>query len=333
MHPMALGAHDFPPFRPRFPWKGRDAQTLRNFLVRPRQLANKKIAERRIFPMSDGTDDRLNGALSLPDQPRAALPLIVLIHGLSGCEESAYMLESARYFSATGHPVLRLNLRGSFPTQPHCREQYHAGRDQDLAAVLDQFDGDPLASAGIVLMGFSLGANMLLKFLARRGKDYPIKAAISVSAPIDLAAASERFLQPRNRIYHAWILRHMKRDALMARELPPRIAAAIRKARTIFEFDERVVAPRNGFASAQAYYRECSAARYLAEVKVPTLLVHALDDPWIPSRGYLDVDWSVNPCLTPLLAERGGHVGFHDADGTWHNRSAGAFLSRIANLI
>lgn len=240
------------------------------------------------------------------------------------------MLASARHFNAIGYPVLRLNLRGSIPTQPHCRDHYHAGRDADLAAVLDQLADRDEAARGIVLMGFSLGANMMLKYLARGARDYPVRAAISVSAPIDLAAAAERFLQPRNRFYHAWILRHMKRDALAARDLESRMASAVRSARTIYEFDDRVVAPRNGFASAQEYYRLCSAAGFLGEVRVPTLVIHALDDPWIPASGYLDVDWSANPRLISLLPERGGHVGFHDAVGTWHNRVAERFIETTA---
>ena len=327
MHPTFPAAPEFPLFRARFPWWGRDAQTLRNFISGPRPLIHETDGERLIFAMPDGSGDRLVGTVSRPEKSNPDLSLVILIHGLSGCEESSYILESARYFGALGHPVLRLNLRGSVPTQPDCREHYHAGRDEDLAAVLDQLDGNPAAAGGLILMGFSLGANMLLKFLAGRGQDYPIRAAVSVSAPIDLAATAERFLQPRNRFYHAWILRHMKRDALAARSLDPREAKSIRAARTMFEFDDRVVAPRNGFASAQEYYRCCSARRFLNEVRVPTLVIHALDDPWIPAAAYLDVDWSANRALTPLLSDRGGHVGFHDVEGTWHNRMAGRFIA------
>jgi len=321
---------EFPPFQPRFPWWGRDAQTLRNFLKGPRPTALERAGERITFLMPDGTDDRLIGALSPPNGSATGKPLVILIHGLSGCEESPYMLESARYFATIGHPVLRLNLRGSVPTQPHCIAHYHAGCDEDLAVVLDQLLDRPEAADGIILMGFSLGANILLKFLGARGVDYPIRAAISVSAPIDLAATVERFLQPRNRVYHAWILCHMKRDALAARSLVPREAKAIRAARTIYEFDDRVVAPRNGFANAQDYYRRCSATRFLADVRVPTLAIHSLDDPWIPALGYLDLDWASNPYLKLLLTERGGHVGFHDAKGAWHNRSAGLFVRQLA---
>jgi uncharacterized protein len=332
MHPSHPAAPEFEPFRPRFPWRGRDAQTLRNFFNGPRPSIRDRSDERLTFIMPDsdgGEGDRLTGALSRPNERRAGRPLIILIHGLSGCEESAYMLESAQYFRAIGYPVLRLNLRGSVPTQPHCREHYHAGRDEDLAAVLDQLDGRPEMAEGVILIGFSLGGGMLLKFLAGRGQDHPVRAAISVSAPIDLAATAERFLQPRNRPYHAWILRHMKRDALAARDIGSRRVRVVRNARTIYEFDDRVVAPCNGFDGARDYYNQCSAAQFLGLIKVPTLVIHALDDPWIPARGYLDVDWEKNGSVTPLLTERGGHVGFHDGRGTWHNRMAGLFLQQF----
>jgi predicted alpha/beta-fold hydrolase len=325
---MPPRAAEFAPFSPRFPWRGRDAQTLRNFLMGPRVTPGDREGERLDFDMPDGSGDRLCGILSKPPARGGGRPLIVLIHGLSGCEESAYMLASMRYFVSAGYPVLRLNLRGSVPTQPWCREHYHAGRDEDLAAVLDVIGHREEAAAGIVPIGFSLGGNMLLGFLARHGSGFPITAAVSVSAPIDLAGAAERFLQPRNRFYHTWILRHMKRDALAARDLDERVARAIRGARTIYEFDDRVVAPNNGFVSAQDYYRRCSATGYLADISTPTLVIHALDDPWIPAGGYLGVPWRDMPNLTPLLTERGGHVGFHDAEGTWHNRVAERFIAR-----
>jgi predicted alpha/beta-fold hydrolase len=321
---------EFPPFRSRFPWLGRDLQTLRNFFMGPRPPVAGIETERLIFKMPDGTGDRLTGTLSRPGAANSAAgrALVVLVHGLTGCEESAYILESARYFLNIGYPVLRLNLRGSAATQPPCREHYHAGRDEDLAAVLDQLTGRAELQAGLVLIGFSLGGNMVLKFLASRGLDYPLCCAISVSSPINLAAAAERFLQPRNHFYHAWFLRHMKQDAIAAKGLGVREARTIRTARTIYEFDDRVVALRNGFQGAQDYYRRCSAVQFIGDIRVPTLVIYALDDPWIPAEDYLNIDWAENPYLSPLLPLCGGHVGFHDARGTWHNRVAALFIEK-----
>ena len=277
--------------------------------------------------MPDGTGDRLNGTLDLPHPALAAQPPVLLIHGLSGCEESPYMVESARHLLSLGHPVLRLNLRGSVPTRPHCRETYHAGRDSDLAAVLDQLADGPFAGQRIAAVGFSLGGNMLLKLLAAQGETGAVAAAVTVSAPIDLADASRRIMRPRNWFYHLWLLRHVKSDALALAGLGADEARAVRRSRTLPEFDAVFVAPRNGFASAQDYYSRCSSRQFLADIRVPVLLVQARNDPWIPERAYGTYDWSRTPLLTPLLPASGGHVGFHDCDDAcWHTRVAARFL-------
>ena len=103
---------------------------------------------------------------------------------------------------------------------------------------------------------------------------------------------------------------------------------AIHGARTIVEFDDRFVAPRNGFAGARAYYDACSARRFLMDVHVPTLVIHALDDPWIPGAMYEEVPWASNPSLHPLLPAGGGHVGFHGrgARAAWHDRCIARFF-------
>lgn len=319
----------FPEFRPRAPWWGPDLQTLRN-AVRERRDVELAPGERRlILPLEDGSGDALAARLHAPSATSAE-PLVVLIHGLSGCEASPYMEQSARYWSARGHPVLRLNLRGAGPSRPHCRLQYHAGRSRDLRDALRALD-DGLVAHGLVLVGYSLGGNMLLKFLAEFGGEFPVQAAASVSAPIDLAAASQRFLAPRNRFYHQHLLKAMKEECLGgASELSERERAALTSVRSIYEFDEHIVAPRNGYRDAEHYYRENHARRFLAEIRRPTLLVQALDDPWIPHEAYTGYAWSENPQLMPLLPRGGGHVGFHDRDrgSPWYNRCIGQFVDR-----
>lgn len=315
----------YPVFRPRAPWIGGDLQTLRNFIVRPRPGLPERSSSRIEFVMPDGSGDRLSGVFSVPSQAKAGAPLLVLIHGLTGDEDSFYMLESARRFLSLGIPVLRLNLRGAGPTRDRCLGQYHAGRTEDLVAVLAQLARDGIADE-FVLFGYSLGANMMLKFLGEGGAP-GVRAAVAVSAPIDLALTSERFVQPRNRPYHNWLLAKMKAEALAGKGLSAPEEAAIRTARTTIEFDDRFVARRAGLSGAREYYARCSAKGYMADIAVPTLVVHALDDPWIPGRIYLDYDWAGNPRLTPLLPFSGGHVGFHEPGGTWHDRVAGLFLS------
>jgi hypothetical protein len=317
-----------PAFSARPPWLGPDLQTLRNTLRPPRPALERFAAERLVLPLDDGSGDRLAALLQHPAERRA--PLAVVIHGLSGSEDSPYMQVTAAALLERGHPVLRLNLRGAGPSRPLCRRQYHAGRSADLRDALRGLDRS-LTADGLLLVGYSLGGNVLLKFLAEHGTALPVRAAAAVSAPLDLAAAARRILMPRNRVYHWNLLRAMKAEALApAAELAPSERAAITQARTIVEFDDRFVARRNGFAGAADYYARSSAERFLPAIAVPTLLVHALDDPWIPPSVYRRVGWSDNRHLHRALSPGGGHVGFHGR-GTrlpWHDQVLGEFFAR-----
>lgn len=314
----------YPPFKAGFPWIGANLQTIRSTLVGRKPRIGAARSERLSFEMPDGSGDRLSGTLEVPLKPLPDAALFVVLHGLTGSEESFQVREAAAHFSALGLPVLRLNLRGAGATRLDCMGTYHAGRTEDLDAVLTQ-----LASRGIaerfVLFGISLGGNMMLKYLGEAARSQ-VAAAISVSAPIDLAHSSERFIQPRNRLYHNWLLKIMKREAAATPGLSAAERATVSTVRTIFEFDERHVAPRNGFDGARDYYSRNSAKPLLKRIATPTLVIHALNDPWIPGKDYLDVDWSANPRLTPLLPLDGGHVGFWDGRESWHLRMAERFL-------
>jgi len=320
----------FPTFRARAPWWGPDLQTLRNAVVRPSPSVEGFSCERLKLPLADGSGDALSGLLQRP-QREAAQPLVVLIHGLSGSEESAYMLTSAVHWLGRGHPVLRLNLRGAGPSRPLCRLQYHAGRCGDLRDGLRSLPSE-LLDRGVVLVGYSLGANMLLKFMAEHAPELPVRAAIAVSAPIDLSAASRRFLDPRNALYHWNLLRNMKRESLgSGAHVSPAERAAILSVTSIYEFDDRFVGPRNGYAGAEEYYADNAAQGYLDRIRIPTLVIQASDDPWIPSGAYHCAPWEAHPDLTLLMSDGGGHVGFHGHESPipWHDRCAAAFAEDL----
>ncbi len=318
-------------FRPRAPWWGGDLQTARNMLLGHRPDLSKFAAERILFPMPDATGDTLVGTLNTPVDGGGGRPLVVVLHGMTGHEDSLYIRECARHFLDEGYRVLRLNLRGAGASRPLCRQQYHAGRSEDFRAVLGGMDGR-LAGAGIFVIGLSLGGNMLLKYLAEAGRMAPVLGAAAVSTPIDLKATQMRMMAPRNRLYHRYMLGQMKNEILAPAsalsEEECRQAAALR---TVLEFDERLTAPRGRFAGVDEYYRLCSAEQYLMEVKAPTLVIHARNDPWIPFDAYARVRWRDNPKLLTLFPKGGGHVGFHEAGrrGTWHNARVAAFLARL----
>jgi len=314
---------ELPSFTARAPWWGADLQTLRNFVRRPPLPAAAAETRRLVLHLGDG--DALSALLERPSHERR-VP-VLLVHGLGGCEDSAYMRASAQALLARGHPVVRLNLRGAGPSRAHCRDLYHAGRSEDLRAVLAALPAE-LGADGVVIVGFSLGGNAVLKLLGE-GVD-GVLAAASVSAPIDLAAASARMLELRNRVYHGYLLRRVKRDATGGRaEVSQDERAAIQGARSVFAFDDVFVAPRNGWRDAAEYYALNSAEQFLPRIRTRTLVVYALDDPWIPAQAYRRFAWSRNQQLLAALAPSGGHLGFH-ARGSrtpWHDRVLAAFLA------
>ncbi len=314
------------PFRPRFPWLTGDLQTLRNNFTAARVSLDAWPAQPWSLDLADG--DRLLGSLRGPVD---AAPLALLIHGLGGCEDSIYLRETARCCLAAGYAVLALNLRGAGPSRPHCRSEYHAGRSADLHAVFTALQSH---QQGILPIGYSLGANMLLKALGELGDEAPalgIVAAAAVAAPIDLAQTAEAIARPRNRVYQHYILRFLKQLALTTPGLPAETARMVKALRRVRDFDDRFIAPRNGFDGVEDYYARSSSLAFLPRITVPSLLIHAWDDPWIPPAAYRDFNWGTATAITPLLSAAGGHVGFHDAAGdTWHNRAILTFLAHHA---
>lgn len=326
---IETSAGTVPPFQERPPWFGADLQTLRNVLRGvPPELPG---GERLLLPVSGG--EKLAARLDRPAE-RSAGPLIVLVHGLAGSEASANVMASARYLVGQGWPVLRLNLRGSLPSLPTAAGHYHAGRTGDLADALRSLPAD-LIRHGIILFGHSLGGNLVLKFMGEGGHGLEVLGAVAVSIPLDLAATCARMMTPRNIVYHRYMLDAMKREALApgaASSAAER--AAIAAARNVYEFDDRFIAPRFGYRDAMEYYESNAAKHFLAGIARPTLILHALDDPWIPADCYTAIDWPRLPIIEAVLSPRGGHLGFHGRGSRipWHDRVTAWWLARRFRL-
>jgi predicted alpha/beta-fold hydrolase len=311
------------PFRPRFPWLSGDLQTIRDTLRRdPPDL---RPFMRLWLELPDGD------ALAAAWHAGEGRETVVLVHGLTGCEDGVHIRRSAAFWRARGHGVVRLNLRGSAPSLPRSRRPYNAGAGGDIVAALRALPEEALAP-GLLLIGVSLGGTQVLDALAQEGDapSLPIAAAATVCAPVLLAPVAARMMAPRNALYHAWILRRMKAEArALAAHVPQALLAGALAARSVRDFDERYVAPLAGYAGADDYYTRCSLPPRLCRIRTPTLCLTAEDDPWIPAATYRAIAWSTNPRVMPLIASGGGHVGFHDAsrDGTWADRTIAAWLA------
>ncbi len=312
---------DLPPFRPRFPWCGGDLQTLRNSLV-PVPEITAPHRERFAIPLRD---ERCGALSAVLDRPRMARgdALFLLVHGLGGCAQSAYMRLAARALTGDGHGVLRLDLRGADPAG-RSRGPYHAGLTVDLVDAL-AFIAARWPQRRVVAVGFSLGGHLLLRLAAEPRRPANLAGIVSISAPLDLAATARCMAAPRNRIYErrlvAWLRRHRFRDGI---DVP-------RSLRRISDFDRAVVVPAHGFRDLDTYYRSQSAIRSLAEIDLPTLAVHADDDPWIPAADYRRAPWPGGDRVTVLLVRGGGHVGFHARDLAypWYVAAIRAFRDHL----
>lgn len=323
----------FPPFRQRFPWIGADLQTLRNTIRGPGTTLSDYASERLMFPCNDGSGDVLQGALNTPHPPTTK-PLVILIHGLTGSEDSSHQLMSADYFLSLGHPVLRLNQRGAGPSRETCRGHYHAGRSEDLASAMNGLPPS-LCEHGVVMMALSLGGNVLLKFLA----DYPrfpaIKAAVAVSPPVDLAAAQRQIMASSNRVYHHHLLKQMKNGADWSDFIEKISPDILQKITTIYDFDDQIIAPANGFADAPDYYAQCSSLPLLDAIDTPTLIIHPADDPWVPIDPLLARAWDEHAPgyshVFILAPENGGHIGCHGKGSKvpWQNLCAEIFFAQF----
>jgi predicted alpha/beta-fold hydrolase len=321
---------DLEPFRPRFPWLTADLQTIANRILPPTASLGAASSERIRLPMADGSGDTLLATLDRPVSDRGG-PLVILIHGLTGSEASAYVRTTARHMLSLGHRVLRLNLRAAGPSRTTCGDIYYAGRSQDFRAVLKLLD-PALTANGIFAAGYSLGGNMLLKFMGEEGASAPLIGAAAVCTPIDLSVTCQHMLRPRNRIYHRYILGQMKAEATAeGAHLTAAERAAILGSRSVWEYDDVFIAPRHGFAGAEDYYEKNKALRFMPAIRKPTLVIAAGDDPWVPIAIYRGFDWKAHPDLTPLLPDGGGHVGFHAAGNAvpWHDRAIERFIGGI----
>jgi predicted alpha/beta-fold hydrolase len=265
---------------------------------------------------------------------RAEAPFVLLLHGLEGSAASGYALEMYRALGQRGVRSVGLNFRSCSGEINRARRLYHSGETGDVALVVKHLAARyPAAPFGMV--GVSLGGNVLLKFLGERGEDpeLPVRAAAAVSVPYDLSTGADALEHGLGPLYAAFFLRKLKRKVrAKAHQLDgacdvPRTLAS----HTMREFDDAATAPLHGFAGAEDYYLRSSSSRFLGRVRVPTLLLHSMDDPFLPASSVPVHAARENPSLQGRFLPKGGHVGFVEgppwAPRYWVEQEAAQFLA------
>lgn len=235
-------------------------------------------------------------------------PLVMLIHGLEGGLDSHYARTLLPTLHESGFNVVFLTLRGRGREPNRLAKSYHSGATADLAEVfahLQTYDCMPDAAIGI-----SLGGNLLLKYLGETGNASHLKQAIAVSIPFELRACADKLEQGFSRIYGRYLLHKLKTSY---REKFKRISSPLHvdldQIHSLYAFDDTITAPLNGFDDADNYYQRCSCRPLLKNIHTPTLIIHALDDPFMYPQNAPTVN-DVSEQVTLELTQHGGHVGF-----------------------
>lgn len=258
--------------------------------------------------------DRLSVLESIPERCHASGPAVVIVHGLTGCARSPYVARVAERLVKLGIRVVRMNLRGAGSGFGAARGIYHGGRSDDVRAVVEWL-ARRTAGPPIGLVGFSLGANLVLK-LAAEAADRPVEGldcVLAANPPLDLAACCRAIRRPENRVYDRGFVRllHAEIGRLHA-AFPDLGPVDLSRDTTVYGFDEAYTAPRNGFNSAEDYYARSSAGPLVPRIRVPGLVIHAEDDPFIPAETVRDVHFP--PRLALELISQGGHLGYVSRD-------------------
>lgn len=271
-----------------------------------------------------------------PAPVRRDRPTVILLHGLEGSSRSQYIVGNSTKFFSNGCNVVRMNMRTCGGTEKLAPTLYHSGLSGDVGAVLQHLLHTERLEE-IALVGYSMGGNLVLKLAGELGEAAPpqLCAVVGVSAAVDLAESADALHESAKGFYErrfvrALIKRYRRKAFLFPRAFDPQRSEGLSSIRG---FDNRITALYGGFRNADDYYYRSSAARVLGQIRVPTLLIHACDDPFVRITAETRATIAANPALTLLETEHGGHCAFlaepdlaNGDDGYWAEGTALRFV-------
>ena len=297
------------PFVPAFGIGSGHAQTLYPALCR-KQIAPSISKER--FELDDGdfVDCFWHERASIDDNR----DIVVLFHGLEGSFNSPYILGMMRRLGEEGYSSVLMHFRGCSNEDNRLHYSYHSGKTDDAKAWIEELV-IRYPNSNIHTIGYSLGGNMMLKLIGEYGDTSPIKSAISISAPLKLDICADRIDRGFSKIYQKHLMKSLRKkltQKYQIHDMESHIGIDIEEVqdlKTFWEFDDIYTAKVNGFSSAQEYYEASSAIGHLRDITTPTLIIQALDDPFM-TPDILPTKEEISPFVVLEVYPHGGHVGF-----------------------
>lgn len=300
-------------------WLGNGhAQTLYRKFRSPEIVTHS----RQRIELGDGDFIDLDWARRPESSQSGTGDIVVILHGLCGCSQSSYVLALQSQLNKLGKASVAMNFRGCSGESNRLARTYHSGASEDFREVIKALS-DEFPDSSISAVGYSLGANVLLKYLGEEGTRSGCVAAVAVSTPFQLAHCSRAMLKGASSLYGRYFVNRLtsslqeklqqfeaagaeqELQRLRALKIPERFA-------NIWQFDDVVTAPLHGFADAADYYERCSSAGFVGDIRTPTLLLQSGDDPIIPAIALPDTG-ELPTEVEFRLTSKGGHVGFISA--------------------
>ena len=322
------------PFEPRRGLRNAHLQTIiGNYLRRP-PFHGETVAEEVEVDPNDGS--RVICHSNWQPQPERAQRLtVILVHGLEGSSESRYIRGIASRAWDAGCNVVRMNMRNCGDTDHLTSTLYHSGLSNDVGAVIRHYTSQ-FNLERVALVGYSMGGNLVLKLAGEWGSEPPLCAVATVCPAIDLAAGADALHEPANRVYEWHFLRGLMRRYRRKVALYPEVYGndGVGPIRSLREFDDKIVAPHCGFRDADDYYYRAASARVVDKIAVPTLILRAVDDPFVKMTPETRAKLLANPNVLLVETPHGGHCAYLSRDRGedihWAEASIIRYLVRVA---
>lgn len=314
------------PFAAPFWLPSPHAQTIGARLLRRRKPYGIR-RERVDTPDGDFLDLDFSGDFADPPA------IVLLLHGLEGSALRGYALNVYHELNCNGIAAVGLNFRSCSGELNRATRLYHSGETEDTRFIV-QLLHERFPRAAIGAIGFSLGGNALLKYLGEEEEAVRLKCAVAVSVPYDLGAGADHLEKSAmGRFYTRLFVKALVQKSMSKAELIAQSCDFERglRAQTFREFDDAITAPLHGFTNADDYYQQSSSAQFLPRIRIPTLLLHAEDDPFLPATSIPYSNIAGNPRLQAIICKTGGHVGFIHGSPLrpqfWAEQTASRFLA------